>query len=372
MTDQLQSYRQLIEILNSTQSPSSDIRWQDVDWDRLIQVADQEGLGPRLYQSLSESGLIKQLPEGSRAAFKRRFLLNTMLNEKIKLQAIEIVAVLNELDIEPIIIKGGLHLFESEPGALGTRVMGDLDIIISAPQMDLAVERLGKIGFEPDEAEEDWTYHYRPLIRKGSVPIDVHQHVGEQKSILSYDEAARAASVVLADNLKLRSLCPTHRIFHNIFHSQIQDRAHELGALGLKQLLDLSNIVMQHGDAIDWHELSVRMKKGRLIKVWNARMFQMAVLLDLPMPPGMTPTMRAKFHNWRCFLQLRQPWLIDVAKTWAGATHPFKRHAMDLIYGCGSNPVIVAAYRVRYAGHMLWKYRGQLRHKIAEKRARYD
>lgn len=377
-TDRLTGYRLLLRLLRAGPPFASEgpfpnqIRWDKIDWDTLIEIADEEGLGPRLYHSLSTAGVIEQVPEASRSSLKRRFTLNTLLNERIKKQAVEIVAALNRRDIEPIIIKGGLHLFEAESETIGTRVMGDLDIIVSASEMETAIKGLLEIGFEPDEAEEDWTYHYRPLVRASSVPIDVHQYVGEQKSILPQEEAASAALPVLAGDLRLRSLCPTHRIFHNVFHSQIQDRAHELGSLGLKQLLDLSNIVLQHGPTIDWQELGLRMEKGGLSREWNARMFQMATLLDVPMTAGMSPTARSKFHNWRCLHQMRWPWLAELAIAWAAATQPFKTHAMDLIYGCGTNPIKVNAYRLRHAGYMLWKYRGQLRRKFAEKRAMYE
>ena len=61
-----------------------------------------------------------------------------------------------------------------------------------------------------------------------------------------------------------------------------------------------------------------------------------------------------------------------LAHEWAAATQPFKRHAMDLIYGCGTNPIKVNAYRVRHAWYLLRRYRGRIRSKIVEKRAMYD
>ena len=64
--------------------------------------------------------------------------------------------------------------------------------------------------------------------------------------------------------------------------------------------------------------------------------------------------------------------MMRLARDWAAATQPFKRHAMDLIYGCGTNPIKVNAYRVRHAWYLLRKYRGQIRSKIMENRATYD
>ena len=61
-----------------------------------------------------------------------------------------------------------------------------------------------------------------------------------------------------------------------------------------------------------------------------------------------------------------------LAHQWAGATQPFKRHAIDQVHGCGTNPIKVNACRVRHAWYLLRKYRGRIRSKIAEKRAGYE
>lgn len=377
-TDRLKNYRLLLRLLKAEIHVAAGgaaldpIDASNADWDTVIEIADQEVLGPRLYHALRILGLIDKVPAATRAALKRRFTLNTLLNERIKRQAIEVISVLNGLDIHPIVIKGGLHLFEAEPDEIGSRVMGDLDMILSADQLDPAIDALRGSGFEPDIAEEDWTYHYRPLIRTGSVPMDMHQFVGEQKSILPQEEAAQAAIPIAMEGVQFCSLCPAHRIFHNVFHSQIQDRAHELRFVSLKQLLDLATIVTREGADIDWSELTSRIERGEMQQVWAARRYQLATLLGVALPPGPPPTISAKFHNWRCLMQVRWPGLAEKTLTWAAATQPFKQHSIDLIYDCGTNPIMVNLYRLRHAAHLTWKYRGNLRLKIAEKRSRYE
>jgi hypothetical protein len=131
-------------------------------------------------------------------------------------------------------------------------------------------------------------------------------------------------------------------------------------------------MISRHGNTINWVDLKMRMENGGLGRVFDARMYQLSALLELPLPTRLTKPTRAKIHHRRCLWQLRWPWLIDLAMFWAGMTQPFKQHAMDLIYGCGSNPIKVNAYRLRHAGIMLWKYRGQLRRKMAEKKAMYE
>lgn len=379
MTGILSNHRFLWRCLSPAQTPATvvalrgDMAAGGIAWDEVLRIADREMLSALLCSALAAKGLLDAVPEGIRNSLQRRLTINGVRNERIKRQASEIVAALNRIGIDPIILKGGLHLFESPPADLGTRMMRDLDFVVPKDELDKAVECLCAIGYRPDLEGESWTYHYRPLSRAGEfAPIDVHRYVGEQKDILPHGEAWREAVPVPAGDLRLRALSPTHRVFHNIFHSQIQDRGHELGIIYPRQLYALAAICMSHASAIEWDALRRRMDDQGLGPQLRARMYQAARLFGVPLPRPLSPTLGARFHHRRCVVQLRRSWLMRLARDWAAATQPFKRHAMDLIYGCGTNPIKVNAYRVRHAWYLLRKYRGQIRSKIMENRATYD
>jgi len=375
----LSNHRFLWRCLSPAQTPATvaalrgDMAAGGIAWDEVLRIADREMLSALLCSALAAKGLLDAVPEGIRGPLQRRLTINGVRNERIKQQASEIVAALNRTGIEPIILKGGLHLFESTPADLGTRMMRDLDFVVPKDELDQAVECLSAIGYRPDVEGEKWTYHYRPLARVGEfAPIDVHRYVGEQKDILPHGEAWREAVPVPAGDLRLRALCPTHRVFHNIFHSQVQDRGHELGIIYLRQLHALAAMCTDHASAIEWDALRRRMDGQGLGPQVRARMYQAARLFGVPLPRALSPTLGARFHHRRCLVQLRRRWLMRLVLVWAGPTRPFKRRSMDLIYGCGTNPIKVNAYRVRHAWYLLRKYRGQIRSKIMEKRATYD
>ena len=379
MTGILSNHRFLWRCLSPVQTPATvavlrgDMAASGIAWDEVLRIADREMLSALLCRALAAKGLLDAVPEGIRGPLQRRLTINGVRNERIKQQASEIVAALNRTGIEPIILKGGLHLFESTPADLGTNMMQDLDFVVPKDELDQAVECLSAIGYRPDLEGESWTYHYPPLSRAGEfAPIELHRYVGEQKDILPHGEAWREAVPVPAGDLRLRALCPTHRVFHNIFHSQVQDRGHELGIIYPRQLYALADMCTSHASAIDWDSLLRRMDGQGLGPQLRARMYQAARLFGVPLPRALSPTLGARFHHRRCLVQLRRRWLMRLAHEWAGATQPFKRHHMDLIYGCGTNPIKVNAYRVRHAWYLLRKYRGQIRSKTVEKRATYD
>ncbi len=379
MTRILSNHRFLWRCLSPAQTPAAvatlrgDMEAGGIAWEAVVRIAHPEMLSPALCGALAAKGLLDAVPEGIRNSLQRRLTINGVRNERIKQQASEIVATLNRTGIEPIILKGGLHFFEAPPADLGTRMMWDLDFVVPENELDRAVDGLCAIGYQIDQEGENWTYHYRPLFHPEAIlPIDVHRYVGEQKDVLPPMEAWREAVPVSAGDLRLRALCPTHRVFHNIFHSQVQDRGHELGIIYPRQLYALAAMCTDHASAIDWDAVRRRMDGHGLGPHLRARMYQAARLFDVPLPRALSPTPGARFHHRRCLVQLRWSWLMRLVHEWAGATHPFKRHAIDFIYGCGTNPIKVNAYRVRHAWYLLRKYRGRIRSKIVEKRAMYD
>lgn len=340
-----------------------------VDWDDVVRIADREWLGPVLYRSLVTKDLLDGVPKDISRSLKRRFVLNTVLNERTKTDIAEAVAVLNRAGIEPLLLKGGLHLFEAATVDLGTRMMADIDVLVPEDRLMDAVEALRAVGYREDEEDEAWTYHYRPMSRPGSTrPIELHRYVGEQTELLPVEEVWNEAVPVPAEGLQMRALCPSHRVFHNIFHSQIQDRGHELGMIYLRQLRDLADVCARHATAIDWAAVRARADKYDLVPQLRARLYQAAQLFGLSIPGELSPTLGARFHHRRCLVQLRSDRLMAAVLTWAGATHPFKRHAINLIYGSTTGPLELNAYRLRHAWYLIRRHRGRILSKIGEKR----
>ncbi len=232
-----------------------------------------------------------------------------------------------------------------------------------------AVEVLRDLGYTEDEEDEDWTYQYRPMSRPGSAaPIELHKYAGEQTDLLPVEDAWSAAVPVPAGDLRLRALCPNHRMFHNFFHSQIQDRGHELGMVYLRQLRDLADICARHGAALDWTAARAHAEKHDLLPQLRARLYQAQQLFGLPIPAEFSPTFGARVHHRRCLMQLRSDRLMVAVRTWAGATHPFKRRAINLLYGSTTGPLQLNAYRLKHACYLIRRHRGRIFSKIGEKR----
>jgi hypothetical protein len=342
-------------------------------WDRLTAAAEGEMLAPALWPALRRKGLAEDLPVAAAGRLQRRNMLNTIVNERIRDEARRVAALSEGLGVRPVILKGGVHLFEVEGDMLGARVMRDLDFLLPAEAAADLAGALSEAGYRPrEEPSDDWTYTHPGLQRPGGpVAVELHHRVGQQRSLLPV-EAALAAARPLAAEPRLRALSPTHRVWHNVFHSQVQDQGHALGLLWLRQLVDLAEIFRRHGSDVDWPELERVMAAAGLSGVLRARLHQAERLLGVPWPLDGGAGAAARLRHSRARLLLRAPRAMALTRAWGALTAPFKKHHIDLIYGCGtSNPLKVTAARLRHAGLIARRYRGALLQRFLLKR-RYD
>jgi len=209
----------------------------DLDWTRLLRMADKENITGALAVSLRRRGLFDDLPRAGREALARRLFMGTEFNIRIKSQAEEAVGLLNSVDCTPMLLKGGLHLFEAPPEALGGRILRDLDMVVPGDALETCVDVLRQAGYVPEGEHDGWTYHYRPLHHKDKiVAIELHVRAGEQRNFITVEDAWAQAVPIEAAGLKMVALAPAHRVMHNIFHSEIQDAGFALGEVCLRQL----------------------------------------------------------------------------------------------------------------------------------------
>ena len=379
MTDTLSNFQFLCNCLSldETSEAVSALREEvcadDSRWDQIIALADREMIAPALWNALKKKELLETIPKPSNESLKRRHLMNLLLNQKIKQEAIEVVTHCNQIGVVPIILKGGVHLFEAAPDTFSGRVMRDLDFMVPEDRIESVISILLRMGFNVTEGEDiDWNYCYPSMERPSNVaPIEIHRFVGQQHNILPSEQAWSNAVPLLTTEVDLKALSPTHRVFHNIFHSQIQDRGHELGLLWLRQLYDLAEICRHQAESIDWAALDRLMTQAGLKSVLHCRLYLANRLLSVPLPPEIEPNLQATAHYLRCILLVRWTWAMWTTRLWAAITAPFKKYHIDLIYGCGTNPIVLNIYRLRHSWYIFQKYKGNILRRIWERR-HYD
>lgn len=342
-------------------------------WMELVHAADTDMLAPALRLALGRKGLDDAAPVPIRGLLHRRYTMNAMLNDRIRDEAVHVSALCERVGVAPVILKGGAWLFEASAETLGGRAMRDLDFLLPADSVDAVATAMLADGYFPrDEADEDETYTRPALQRPGAVvAVELHHRVGQQRSLLPAEDAWRDVRP-LTGQPGLRLLSPTHRVWHNIFHSQVQDQGHAFGLIWPRQLLDLAEICRRHRADIDWPALDRMMRRQGMGGVLRARLLQAERLMGLPWPLPAAAGPIARLRLRRAVTQLSAPRAMAGMRLWAALAAPFKPHRMDLLYHCGTrNPLRLAVARMRYVRQVTSRYRGNLLGRIWLKR-RYD
>ena len=342
-------------------------------WMAVVQTADADMLAPALWLALGRKGMEHLVPAQIRGLLHRRYTMNALLNERIRDEALHVAGLCEQLGVSPVILKGGAYLFEAGTGAIGGRAMRDLDFLLPADAVPDVAEAMLAEGYRIKEAaDDDWTYTHPGLQRPGAVvAVELHHRVGQQRALLHADMAWRDVRPLVAEP-RLRVLSPTHRVWHNIFHSQVQDQGHPTGLIWLRQLVDLVQICDRHGPDIDWAALDQLMRAAGMGGVLRTRLYQAHRLLGLPWPLPTSAGLAARLRYRRAIWLLAAPRAMAATRLWAALTAPFKAQHIDLIYDCGTrNPFKLAAARLRHVGLISRRYRGNLLGRLWLKRS-YD
>jgi Uncharacterised nucleotidyltransferase len=376
MGETLENFLFLCRCLSVDDSPDAvcalheEIRTDRVDWQQIARLAADRFLTPALWVSLSRKGLGADLPENARDFLQYVHSLNVERNRNTKAGVLEIASSLNGVGVEPILLKGAIHLFDSAYGDFGARMMVDIDILIPETEIVQVLAALAKLGYRVD-GDEIWTAHaYSHLYRPGEAwTLDVHRYLSFQRNIVAPADVQREAVPLETDRVRLLAPSPTHRLFHNMFHAQLQNQNYMLGLVSLMQLCDFAALARHHYNSVDWAWLVATAREHGLRRALEAYVHLAVKLLGLQRPSEITEGFRAKFHHWRCLAQLRHPLVSSFVQQLGVRTDVFTRLSVSTTYGCSMNPAVINFFRLHVAYRLLRGYRWE-KGKLGRRRQR--
>jgi hypothetical protein len=226
-------------------------------------------VAPRLWLKLRQSAGVPSLIGDQ---LRTEYWRTVNSSARLRTAANELIATFNGLGIEPMLLKGGCHLFDPPAGHAGTRVMVDLDVLVPQGQDRLCFDTLCGLGFVP---EEDWDsdrfHHWPKLTRTGGgedepLVVEIHKTPWLGGGIAE-TEAFFALSVPATRALgSARLPCTTHRLLLNAVHafegqfrhyavSQPSEFDDAIGCTNLRQILDFVDLCSYRRDSFEWEGL---------------------------------------------------------------------------------------------------------------------
>lgn len=258
----------------------------DLDWDKVVALASEHWLVPALSLSIQDAKLDRLIPSDVHDYVKFIHLRNTRRNLKLREQLSELLSHLNDAGIEPILTKGAAELLSPSPGVLGSTIMTDLDVLVTAHEVKSTVAVLRRLGY--------WNVDNLGWVRQSDAGmIDLHYPPGRFPRYMPSAEAlSNEVHTAELGRTRARVLSAERRVSHLVIHDTIKDGHWWLGDFNFRHLYQMYRIASQSRD-FDWSALG-SMMPDQLSK--DALSFQLLALDFFFGHEGFEPHHSA---NWR-------------------------------------------------------------------------
>ena len=228
-------------------------------WLDLIAIANRGWLAPALYRALERSGALRDVPADPRDYLALLHDSNLKRNQRLKSQLLEAIAALNGNGVQPVLLKGAVHLLSRPDEDLGERMISDLDISIDLDELARARAALLPLGYRNAPSE-------RELGRPDDVGLlELHMRAsGRSARYLTSDLKSSSRRV---DQGEAVAWIPSSedRALHLIVHDMIKEGDLWRLRLDLRHLKDLA-VLARSPEGVRWDRLRSMLpdRTGRL------------------------------------------------------------------------------------------------------------
>lgn len=242
--------KQFIDLLsNSIRNEVCKKKYDNVDWNELINLSRKHKIEGLIYSALNKSRLLENIDEDKVNELKKEVFFTgvTQISNMSKLEK-----VFNEFSKEnvPVIVLKGLVVREYYPQP-EQRSMSDADIFVKAKDLNKSKKILIDLGYTEVDAEAS---HHIKYIKSGYPMIELHWHVMKRDGFsdeldLFEDDIWDRTIEVKVKGAKVLSLGYEDLALHLCMHMAAHLAA---SGFGVRQIADLVLLVEKKGHLIDW------------------------------------------------------------------------------------------------------------------------
>ena len=279
-----------------------------VSWERVIEIASEYWMTLALYRELGEKRLLGLLPGDLLEYFNFIHEGNSARNREILEPASELARLLNQIGVEPLLLKGVSHLASGLYPDPAVRFMYDIDILVPSDRALECWRLLISSGYRAAEARVECMPHepWPGLVRKGrTAELEMH-HLSEWNHMLSSPSLYVDAEPVALGGGKARILSATSHMIFTLAHSYVHHQF-RLAAAPLRDLYDATLMLRQKDSEIAWQQVIDAFERGgrmgalRTACMMRRRLFSQSPPCAIDRPPW------AWIYWQRSLLKIRKP-----------------------------------------------------------------
>ncbi|WP_412984105.1 nucleotidyltransferase family protein [Pontimicrobium sp. IMCC45349] len=211
------------------------------DLDDLVINGSKHLTLPAIYCRLSSKNLLSYLPLELQNYLEELTIINRNRNTSILLQLRHIITLFNEHRINYALLKGSALLYANFYKDIGTRMIGDIDILVHPEHLETAYSLLKKEAYIPIEStfgDDFFEHKHLPRLKHDTYICAVEIH----RKILSKEVKEYLNPIIaLKSKLKVNDsfiLCYKDLFHHSILNSEINDQGYMLNTINFRSIYD--------------------------------------------------------------------------------------------------------------------------------------
>ena len=251
----------------------------DLDWERIIGLAQKTGVAPVLFAALKAKDVTP--PPASAERIRKIYLTSAARNTRIFHEVGKILRALQAANI-PVVPLKGIWLAEWVYGNIALRSMGDVDLWVARSQLDAARQVMHSLGYSSrsktnrPQALQDALVGETQMFKTNAPMVELHWNVfpGEWlRHTARIDEQVIWQRALPHNRENVRRLSAEDAIIHVCVHLAVN---HQMSDAALRTLVDLD--YARQRLKIDW---SIVVRHARAWRVSSATWLVLQTLADL-------------------------------------------------------------------------------------------
>lgn len=242
------------------------VRGSDLNWEAFIRFAEKERVLPALYRLLQRADVRSNIPTDLMGFLGSVEEMNGERNRAILAELGTVAKLLNEVGIEPVLLKGSAYLVKGVYANPARRYLGDLDLLVPAKSLQTGIQVLARHGFgwNSEDRLGHFRHHHPPIRRPGAVPVELHHSLGMGSCSVILPAQEVLSSSVRHEFLGaiVRIPSPEHLMVHLVMHSQLQHPYQERIWPPLRAMYDFTLVQRRFENSLDWNHVERRFREA--------------------------------------------------------------------------------------------------------------
>jgi hypothetical protein len=279
------------------------------DWMSLLGLANQTLTTPALMEFATR--FKDRIPEDVHCYIREMFERNVARNDRLAAQLTETVAAINDRGVTPILLKGAAMLATADRPHWGSRLMSDLDIMVSHDQIEATLDALSTLGYSthfltPPNARKWFTELKRPsdvgmvdLHRELPGPAFFYRSSGDVREHCRKVQVGRGSAHIPS---------ATYQALILTIHDQFQDSDYWTGNIDMRHLIELRDLAASP-EGIDWKMLAGLAPSKLARNALETQLIALFRLLGVDVPAGLRNRFIPRLQHRRRLAQAKHPLL---------------------------------------------------------------